>query len=151
MNVKPGDYIMWFTRYGSTEARTEFDIESCYELAHMLDDCESAIFDQYGCLGAVEKVGEGVIPDAVWERGFAAWKARVQAEYEAELAAEEPRPKVIGSIEVAPPDGRERRFGWYPMGNATTIEDLEAKHQRAIELFGDDRVRVRKYNKLDAE
>lgn len=63
--INSDSYIMWFTRYRYPEMHVMDCIEDCYDLDWMLEDAESAVFDQYGILSAVERVGQGVIDRAV--------------------------------------------------------------------------------------
>lgn len=143
-NFQPGDYVMWFTRYGCTETRVMDSLEDCYDLAWMLEDAEACVFGQYGCFCAVEKVGEGVIPNDVWDAGLEAYQKRVTARREAKRE-ENPAPKPAGAIYVYSPNKHERRFGSAHFANAYSVEDFNEKRDRATELFGADRVDFRWY------
>lgn len=145
MNVKPGDYIMWFTRYGSTESHVVDDLEECFELADMLENAESCVFDQWGCLGDVEIAGQGVISGDEWYRGLAEFQAKRAREYEARRAVTKDEPKPIGAVYVFPPAGRNRTYGGGHFASGYSVDDLESKRAQAAKLFGEDRVSVRMY------
>jgi hypothetical protein len=140
-------YLMWFARYGSTEVREEYDITDCYDLDWMLDDADSAIFDQYGILCEVEEItddGSRIIPDDEWEQGLEAYKAKVRAEREAKAT---PRPKPHGQVLIYPPfaeDGPNRSvINWVDVCTAYNATELELLRERWALQIGDERVKVR--------
>jgi hypothetical protein len=140
-------YLMWFARYHTTEVREEWHIEDCYDLDWMLDDADSATFDQYGILCEVEEVtdaGSRIIPDDEWKQGLEAYKEKVLAEREAKAT---PRPKPHGEVLIYPPfakDGPHRSvINWVYVGTAYNATELELLRERWALQIGDERVKVR--------
>lgn len=136
--------FMWFTRYGSSHLEVRDSIEDCYELAWMLEDCDSSTFDQYGCLDVVEKVGHGVIDEDAFDAGLEAHKARRHAEHEERVARGDiARP--VGCVEIFPPTSNPRFNAWVEAGTAYTDEALRIREAELIAALGADRVRTRIY------
>ena len=137
-----GSYIMWFTRYGCAEMRSQYSLEDCYELAWMLEDAESCVFDQYGCLNSVERIGVGEIPDGEWEQGFEAFREGKRAVAEKQLEAQ---PKPYGAVEILPPGKRDRFGTWVHAATVYGALELDEEFFRLKGLFGAERVRTRTY------
>ncbi|WP_432794443.1 hypothetical protein [Rhodococcus ruber] len=138
MNIHEGTYLMWFSRFGATECHAMPSIEDCYDLALMLEDAETYVFDQYGVLGEVEKVGEGVVPDDEWERGLEEYRAVEVAECQ---ASSEAIPRDAGAIDIRRP-GR----GWaFSLVSSPSVNDLRSEEARLAALLGRDRVQLRLY------
>lgn len=156
MSIQKGQIVMWFTRYGSTEMHFVDDLEEAYDLAWMLEAAETCVFDQYGCLGEVEVIGWGAIPEAEWDRSLEQHKARKTAEREAEQAAKraagEVTPRPYGVVDVLPPDVKDRQnYGAaHGLVTAYSSEELDAEAARVTELLGADRVRTRIYKAVGA-
>jgi len=138
-------YLMWFSRYGSPHIEQQPTLEDCYDLDVYLENAEMWEFDQYGVLVAVENVGEGVVPDDVYEAGLDAYRARQDKELAANPAkVNEP----VGTIYIRTPDKHARPYAneaQYCTYYDKTI--LEREKERLTNALGANRVRVQQYGR----
>lgn len=144
--INSGSYIMWFTRYRSPEMHVRDSIEECYDLEWILEEADTAVFDQYGVLSMVECVGQGVIDRDEWNRGLEAFKARRRAEIERHDLAN-PRPHAVGCIEIQSADSDVRFGGWVYLARFFSLEDLNSELVRLRTILPEHRVRSRVFEK----
>lgn len=142
-----GTHIMWFTRYGSPEMHVMESLEDCYDLAWMLEDADTAVFDQYGILTAVEHVGHGVITDDQWESGLKSFMAQRRVELE-KYMQRNPRPKAVGCIEIQSTDQSSRRGRWVHEASYSTLDVLQSELDRLQAILPQSRVRSRIFKQV---
>ena len=136
-------FLMWFTRFGSPHLVLQSTLEDCLDLARVLDDADTYVFDQYGVLNCVEQVGYAVIPDDVWDELFDKY-CEEQAAIEAEEHAKRgPNPKYVGMIYVQPPNpesGKKRSFSKELYGRYTDASRMNEDYAMLAKGLGEDRV-----------
>ncbi|MCF3939920.1 hypothetical protein [Gordonia tangerina] len=137
-------YLMWFSRYGSTEVREEYDITDCYDLELMRYEADTAVVDQYGVLCEVEEItfdGVGrVIPLDEWEQGLKAYKAKMEQE-RTQSEVNNPRPKPYGEVLVYPP--YRSVASWVSVSTAYNRIGLAVQAEQWASQIGDARVKTR--------
>lgn len=144
-----GTHIMWFTRYGSPEMQVMESLEDCYSLAWMLEDADTAVFDQYGSLSAVEHVGHGVIADDQWESGLKSFMAQRRVELEKSMQRN-PSLKAVGCIEIQSADQSPHLGGWVHESNYYSLDELTAELYRLRAILPESRVRLRVFKQVAA-
>lgn len=135
-------FLMWFTRYGSPHLVPQPTLEDCLDLARMLDDAETYVFDQYGVLDCVEQVGYAVIPDDVWDEFFDKYCEEQNAIEAEERDKRGPNP-YVGMIYVRPPNpesGKRRTFSEELYGQYTDASRMNADYAMLAKGLGEDRV-----------
>jgi hypothetical protein len=148
MTYRKGEYLMWFTRYGSVVPEHHETLDDCIELAVLLDDCDTSTFDSHGCSQAVERIGYGLVSDFD-ERVDEAIKLK-----EARWAAAAERRKSEQAIKKGPlftvslkkPESMgAKHLSSFPtaIAHGLTNDEVIAERDRLEELFGADRVVVR--------
>ncbi|WP_261949517.1 hypothetical protein [Rhodococcus sp. T9N] len=146
--IQIGTYIMWFAqRYGAPEMHIMDSVDDCYSLARMLEDADTAVFDQYGILSAVEHVGHGVIADDQWNLGFEAFKAQRQTELEQSMQRSQ-IPKAVGCIEIRSAYQFARLGGWVHEASYSSLDTLTAELDRLQAILPASRVRSRIFRQV---
>jgi hypothetical protein len=148
VTYRKGEYLMWFTRYGSVVPEHHETLDDCIELAVLLDDCDTSTFDSHGCWEAVERIGYGLVSDFD-ERVDEAIKLK-EARWAA--ATERRTEKVVKegplfTISLKKPESMSaKHLSSFPTAIAHGLTNAEviAERDRLEELFGKDRVVVRR-------
>jgi hypothetical protein len=148
MTYRKGEYLMWFTRYGSVVHEHHETLDDCIELAVLLDDCDTSTFDSHGCWEAVERIGYGLVGDfsgrveEAIKLKEARWAEAAEKRKREQVAKEGP----LFTIALKRPDLSEisKRMGSYPTRIAWGLTNTEAiaERDRLEELFGADRIVV---------
>lgn len=131
-------YLMWFSRFGLPHLETQYWLDDCYDLKRMLDNADTATYDQYGSLNYVEHIERGVIPDEEWEEGFNNYMSMVEAE-EAEERATNP-PAAYGEISVRPPAGHHHATLWSEYRTFRDRDQMRATAAWLADELGENRV-----------